>query len=287
MIGDSLIQDNADAPFDALLDKYYHNGTRVTVIPAVGSGTSLAAWDNPNNSNGLDLTDAVINQDPDLVILGGISNAGVGNATITNLIDTIRSQVQAAFNGHTPEFLLMSGPTYDPTEGTELGSSLGAINTNGLPNTTWQEFISATDTTSSVAGCRTSSPPRRTAITWTCVASGASTCRMRRPTAPTWPRSTAMAACTPALMAEVLGQGMAEYLEAPVVNNWTWSPAPRQLVIAGQLGQLRRAELQRHPGRVQRGDRRAGHGHAGLLAHRRHADLRQRRQFLHASGPGS
>ena len=224
MIGDSLIQDNADAPFDALLDQYYHNGTRVTVIPAVGSGTSLYDWNNPNNARGLDLADAVINQNPDLVILGGVSNAGVTNATFTSLIATIRSQVQASFNGHTPEFLLMSGPTYDPTEGAELGSSRGAINASGLPNATWQEFIPATDTTSYRGQLQNVVAPAENIDyldmcgVWgkylqDAQAKGGNLASLYRDGS----------LHTDTYGQEVLGQALAQYLEAPAVNTWAWA----------------------------------------------------------------
>jgi autotransporter-associated beta strand protein len=224
MVGDSLIQDNADAPIDALLDQYYHNGTRVAVIPAVGSGTSLANWNDPNNPDGLDLTDAVIDQNPDLVILGGISNGAATNATITSLIDKIRSQVQASFKGHTPEFLLMSGPTYDPTEGVELSSGMGAINTNGLPNAAWQEFIPNTDTTSYRGRLQNVVAPAENIDyldmcgVWgkylqDAEANGANPVSLYRDGI----------LHTNTYGQEVLGQALAAYLEAPAVSKWTWA----------------------------------------------------------------
>ena len=84
MLGDSIQNDTENSMFNTLLESRY--GGQVNFLNAGGHGTGMSSWDvapytNPATGNpaNLNLTTAIINQHPDLVILGGISNSFGGS----------------------------------------------------------------------------------------------------------------------------------------------------------------------------------------------------------------
>jgi hypothetical protein len=112
-LGDSIMNDTCNSTFDVLLERAYaySEGTRVRAIPAVGGGTGMDKWADDANWNwpqaDLDLQQAVIDQRPDLVLLGGISN-GTNYGAFGIVIDRILTGINAQF-GYTPDMLLLTG----------------------------------------------------------------------------------------------------------------------------------------------------------------------------------
>lgn len=113
LLGDSLMNDTCNSTFDVLLERAYayDGSTRVRAIPAVGGGAGIDKWADDANWNwpqtDLDLWQAVIAQQPDLVIIGGISN-GTNYGAFGVVIDRIRAGVSQQF-GYLPDLLLMTG----------------------------------------------------------------------------------------------------------------------------------------------------------------------------------
>jgi hypothetical protein len=120
LVGDSIVNDLANSAFDVLLERQFP-GSRVSVITAVGGGTGMDQW-NPRNDaypfisstsyNGaLNFNDAVVEQRPDLVLLGGISTPGniAGLSAFQAIIDKLRSQSVLGRLGYQPDILLATG----------------------------------------------------------------------------------------------------------------------------------------------------------------------------------
>lgn len=141
MLGDSIMNDTANSTFETLVERQYP-GSKINVSAAVGGGAGMAQWDpdSPDHVSYLNLQQAVINQKPDLVVIGGISN-GTAYSDITNVINLVRSGVQSEY-GYTPDILLLTpefgsgnnplapGSTWYPTidpNGTDYRSTLYQI----------------------------------------------------------------------------------------------------------------------------------------------------------------
>lgn len=113
LLGDSIMNDTSNSTFDVLLERLwgYDEIARVRAIAAVGGGTGVARWAGDENwtwpQSDLNLQAAVIEQQPDLVIIGGISN-GTNYGAFRVLIDRIRTR-SSEQNGYMPDILLMTG----------------------------------------------------------------------------------------------------------------------------------------------------------------------------------
>jgi Ca2+-binding RTX toxin-like protein len=120
LVGDSIVNDLANSAFDVLLERQFP-GSSVSVITAVGGGTGMDQW-NPRNDaypfisstryNGaLNFNDAVIEQRPDLVLLGGISTPGntAGFSAFQAIIDKLKSASVLSRLGYQPDILLATG----------------------------------------------------------------------------------------------------------------------------------------------------------------------------------
>lgn len=131
LLGDSIMNDTCHSTFDVLLERKcgYDGSTRVLAIPAVGGGAGIGMWADDTNWNwpqtDLDLQQAVIDQNPDLVIIGGISN-GTNYDAFANVISRILSGVSQEF-GHVPDILLMTGAFGTGTDPDGYASQLRAL----------------------------------------------------------------------------------------------------------------------------------------------------------------
>jgi len=120
LVGDSIVNDLANSAFDVLLERQFP-GASVSVITAVGGGTGMDQWNPQNNTypfissssyNGaLNFNDAIIEQQPDLVLLGGISTPGnsSGYAAFQAIIEKLRSQSVLDRLGYQPDIMLATG----------------------------------------------------------------------------------------------------------------------------------------------------------------------------------
>jgi|TARA_B110000438_G_scaffold302658_2_gene361064 hypothetical protein len=120
-VGDSLMQDSANSMIDVLLERRFP-GTRVEIQAATGQGTGINKWDDDISYNwpdqDLDLDNAVIEQRPDLVLLGGISNNFTDwDTSFRELIGKIRTRSIARW-GSAPDILIMTGPPFYSPQGT-------------------------------------------------------------------------------------------------------------------------------------------------------------------------
>lgn len=110
MLGDSIMNDTGNSPLDVLLEGR-RPGTRVEVVTAVGGGTGVDKWNSDDAyawpSHDLNLQQAVIDQQPDLVLIGGISN-GENYDDFRQLIDRIVAGVQTGA-GYAPDVMLLTG----------------------------------------------------------------------------------------------------------------------------------------------------------------------------------
>jgi hypothetical protein len=117
--GDSLACDCGDSYLDVLLESKY--ASQIRIVNAVGSGTSMKNWldavNNVTNPQLLNFTDALVNQQPDLVIMPGITLSSSGNSTdvsaVRTMIDNVRNAVNAGY-GYTPDILLTAVPSRNP-----------------------------------------------------------------------------------------------------------------------------------------------------------------------------
>jgi hypothetical protein len=120
LVGDSIVNDLANSGFDALLSKDFPEST-ISVITAVGGGTGMDQW-NPQNDTypfissnsyrgALHFNNAVIEQEPDLIILGGISTPAnnTGYTAFQSIINKIRANSVLTRLGYQPDILIASG----------------------------------------------------------------------------------------------------------------------------------------------------------------------------------
>ncbi len=109
-LGDSIMLDSGNSGIDVLLERMYP-GSNVEIVTAVGGGTGVDKWavdelyDWPDHD--LDLDAAVIDQQPDLVLIGGISNNEAYD-DFRSVIDDVRDGVQTQF-GYEVDIMLMTG----------------------------------------------------------------------------------------------------------------------------------------------------------------------------------
>ncbi|HEY5552507.1 MAG TPA: GDSL-type esterase/lipase family protein, partial [Opitutaceae bacterium] len=108
-LGDSIMQDAANSPIELWLEQVCP-GLRVEVITAIGGGAGMQRWNHPEDFPGhdLNLQAAVIDQRPDLVLIGGISNGGA-YGDLREIIARIRDGARA-IGAPEPDVALMTGP---------------------------------------------------------------------------------------------------------------------------------------------------------------------------------
>jgi len=126
MLGDSIMNDTGNSALDVLLERRYP-GSRVEIVTAVGGGTGMDEWNAENwNANAtynwpnrdLDLQGAVIDQTPDLVMIGGVSS-GTAYDDIREMIDKVKSGILAD-HLYNVDVLLMTGAFgYHPPDATD------------------------------------------------------------------------------------------------------------------------------------------------------------------------
>ncbi|MFP4542328.1 MAG: SGNH/GDSL hydrolase family protein, partial [Opitutales bacterium] len=145
MVGDSIMADTLNSLFELGVEAAYA-GASIELLEAVGHGTGMDAWHTPDETwqqAGLDFSAAVTAQDPDLVILGGISNGGTNNLEATeDLIARIRTEMA----GDVPDILLMTGPAFSGNNLAAYGTALAAIaDSEGVGffdfYTVWQDYL--------------------------------------------------------------------------------------------------------------------------------------------------
>lgn len=111
LIGDSIINDTNNSLFEVMLRQLFPGVAAIEVIPVVNGSASIANWVHPEYapSQDYDLQASVIDLEPDLVMLGGISTAAnaATYSDIRTLIDLIRGGVQAKY-GYQPDIMLLS-----------------------------------------------------------------------------------------------------------------------------------------------------------------------------------
>jgi len=133
MLGDSIMDDTSNSTLDALLQGRY--GSQVTIVPAVGSGTSMKDWNNESNWDPnlgyLNVQANVVDVQPDLVMMGGISNRTETGSLpcyddFRELIDKIRTMVQND-HGYTVDIMLLTGVLSDYGDASGYLAGLEAI----------------------------------------------------------------------------------------------------------------------------------------------------------------
>jgi hypothetical protein len=107
LLGDSIMNDTSNSTFETLVERQYP-GAKITLVAAVGGGAGMQNWNplSPRHTAHLSLQQAVIDQEPDLVMIGGISNSDI--AEIASVISQVRTGVRNQY-GYTPDILLMTG----------------------------------------------------------------------------------------------------------------------------------------------------------------------------------
>jgi hypothetical protein len=107
LLGDSIMNDTSNCTFESLVERRYP-GAKITLVAAVGGGAGMQNWNplSPRHTAHLSLQQAVIDQEPDLVMIGGISNSDI--AEIASVISQVRTGVRNRY-GYTPDILLMTG----------------------------------------------------------------------------------------------------------------------------------------------------------------------------------
>lgn len=170
LCGDSIVNDLANSALDVLLERAFP-GASVSVITAVGGGTGMDQW-NPLNSmypfisntsyrGALKFNEAIIDQKPDLVILGGISTPAnqSGYAAFQDIVSKLRSESVVSYLGYQPDILIATGAfgsvakSWNPslqltaTQGDYRGSLLRIANANNIGfwdlTGAWGEYLLA------------------------------------------------------------------------------------------------------------------------------------------------
>lgn len=125
LVGDSIVGDLSHSGLDLLIEQHFP-GAQVSVITAVGNGTGIQAWNPVNdaypfissssNRGALRFNEAIVEQQPDLVLLGGISTPAnaQGYAAIDDVVGKLRSQSVAQYLGYQPDIMLATG-AFGPT----------------------------------------------------------------------------------------------------------------------------------------------------------------------------
>ena len=97
MLGDSVEQDTANAPFDAWLERLYP-GASIEVISSTRSGTGVSYYVSY-------VPQYVLAYQPDLLCIGGIDNPD-NMSYYQSIVDQVRADNSA--NGYTTEFLMLT-----------------------------------------------------------------------------------------------------------------------------------------------------------------------------------
>lgn len=107
-LGDSIMQDAANSPVDPWLESA-RPGLRVEIITAIGGGAGMERWNDPEKFPGhdLNLQAAVIDQRPELVLIGGISTRSIADTRA--IIGKIRDGARA-IGAVEPDIALLTGP---------------------------------------------------------------------------------------------------------------------------------------------------------------------------------
>lgn len=108
LLGDSIMQDAANSPVDLWLERA-RPGARVGIVTAIGGGAGMERWNNPERFPGHDLSlqAAVIEQRPDLVLIGGISTRSTDDTRA--IVGRIRAGARA-LGATEPDIALLTGP---------------------------------------------------------------------------------------------------------------------------------------------------------------------------------
>jgi hypothetical protein len=110
LLGDSIMNDAANSAFDVLLERLFP-GSRVEVVAAVNGGAGIDKWNHPELYPGVDynLDGAVIDRQPDLVMVGGISNlvSPAGYDDTRQIIDKIRTGISSR-HGYDVDIMLLT-----------------------------------------------------------------------------------------------------------------------------------------------------------------------------------
>jgi hypothetical protein len=129
MLGDSVQQDTANMPIDLALQNLYP-GSHVELIASVKGGTGVSYYQNH-------VVETITNYQPNLVIIGGISNSDDIPA-YQSVINQVRTSDAAS--GHTTEFLLLtrqwSPNSYPTSQYYFLNSTLRELGQNPDKNAT-------------------------------------------------------------------------------------------------------------------------------------------------------
>lgn len=104
MLGDSVEQDTANAPFDAWLERLYPGAT-IEVISSTRGSTRVENYEDPDL-----MQQYVLAYQPDLLCIGGISN-GDDMSAYQSVVDQMYADNLA--NGYTTEILILS-PQWSP-----------------------------------------------------------------------------------------------------------------------------------------------------------------------------
>jgi hypothetical protein len=128
-VGDSIIQDMANSTLDVLLERAYP-GAQVQLITTSGSGAGMDRWDSDTAWRwpdvDLNLDEAVILQQPDLVLLGGISSASDWQTHFPSMIQKVRERIQARW-GYSVDVMLTTGAFGTGADVAGYGSGLQTI----------------------------------------------------------------------------------------------------------------------------------------------------------------
>jgi len=103
MLGDSIVHDIANSPFDLLLERLYP-GARIEVVVRVAGGKGCWYFRTGNR-----VKDNVLRHRPDLLVIGGISHRGD--------VEAVRDVVRKVRAGSDCEILVMSGAVGAASQG--------------------------------------------------------------------------------------------------------------------------------------------------------------------------
>lgn len=108
MLGDSIINDTNNSSFETLVERQYP-GAKIEVVPAVRGSTGMTYYKDNNR-----VTSYVTDYQPDLVMLGGISNFSPGEAVVTVMSDftSVMDQIRSIMGANAPEMMLMSDTVF-------------------------------------------------------------------------------------------------------------------------------------------------------------------------------
>lgn len=126
-LGDSIMQDAANSAVDLWIEQRHPN-VRLEIITAIGGGAGMERWNHPEKFPGhdLNLQAAVIDQRPDLVLIGGISTRSIDDTRA--IIGRIREGART-IGAPVPDILLLTGPFGEwgrPAPGLDA-AALGAL----------------------------------------------------------------------------------------------------------------------------------------------------------------